>query len=270
MQDQLRARYRIQTQLTWHRECELVAAYLRRWGRGKRTVTSLVEVGAAYGDFSPFLFEFLVHYEGTRHYLVEREPDCWPVLDALAGAVPEYRVIKSSWPERPVAFIKNDNVEMVVMRLVCHEAGNDLAPMFAEAYRVLAPGGIIVVIDIDDACWGLAWPHQEMMNYLQAAAREVAAQFGQNRWLARHFPGQLKAAGFNCIEFNAVVTHSDIDNRDQMLELLTATGLDELGGLDQRFKQLAESAMWLSQQFQAVKESILMLEHFVALGLKVR
>lgn len=270
MQRKLRERYRIQTQLTWHRECELVAAYLRRWGRGKRTVTTLVEVGAAYGDFSPFLFEFLVHYEGTRHYLVEREPDCWPVLDALACAVPEYRVIKSPWPEQPVPFIKNESVEMVVMRLVCHEAGNDSLAMFTEAYRVLAPGGIIVVIDIDDGCWGLAWPHQEAMSWFQNAARQVSTEFGQNRFIARHFPNQLRTAGFKSVEFEAVVTHSDIENRELMLELLYATGLEELGALDQRFKALSESAVWLSQQFREVKESILMLEHFVALGVKAR
>ena len=69
-------------------------------------------------------------------------------------------------------------------------------PVLAEARRVLRPGGLLAVVEVDEALWGLAqpvFPEIEAVHRKAALARRVT---GTSRQVVRELPRLLRRAGF--------------------------------------------------------------------------
>lgn len=78
-----------------------------------------------------------------------------------------------------------------------------------EIWRVLKPGGKLVIYDIDDEMFGLFEPSiPEWSGILERFGQAQAAQ-GGNRRIGRQLWKILKAAGFNNLDLEVVAMHSD-------------------------------------------------------------
>jgi len=78
-----------------------------------------------------------------------------------------------------------------------------------EIWRVLKPGGKLVIYDIDDGLFGLFQPPiPEFAIVLEKFGQAQAAR-GGNRHIGRSLCGMLKAVGFCNLDLEALASHSD-------------------------------------------------------------
>lgn len=77
-----------------------------------------------------------------------------------------------------------------------------------EIWRVLKPGGKLVVNDIDDELFGLFEPALPEFAPVIAAFGQAQAARGGDRYIGRKLCGILAAAGFRAIDVEAVASHS--------------------------------------------------------------
>jgi SAM-dependent methyltransferase len=69
-------------------------------------------------------------------------------------------------------------------------------PVLAEARRVLRPGGLLAVVEVDEALWGLAQPVFPEIEVIHRKAALARRGTGTNRQAVRELPRRLRRAGF--------------------------------------------------------------------------
>ncbi|WP_245995890.1 methyltransferase domain-containing protein [Paenibacillus taihuensis] len=79
-----------------------------------------------------------------------------------------------------------------------------------EIYRVLKPGGKLVIIDVDDGIFGVVHPDLDVLPTVLKKVANHMAKKGGNRHIGRSVPRLLSQAGFTQIDMDTVTKHSDI------------------------------------------------------------
>jgi SAM-dependent methyltransferase len=69
-------------------------------------------------------------------------------------------------------------------------------PVLAEARRVLRPGGLLAVVEVDEALWGLAQPVFPEIEVIHRKAAMARRETGTDRQVVRRLPRLLRRAGF--------------------------------------------------------------------------
>jgi ubiquinone/menaquinone biosynthesis C-methylase UbiE len=103
--------------------------------------------------------------------------------------------------------LERDQFDVAYARLVLQHLRDPIGAA-KEIWRVLKPGGKLVMYDIDDALFGLFEPAlPEFAPVLEAFGQGQAAR-GGNRHIGRSLWRILTAAGFRTIELEVVASHS--------------------------------------------------------------
>ncbi len=103
--------------------------------------------------------------------------------------------------------LERDQFDVAYARLLFQHLPDPIGAA-KEIWRVLKPGGKLVIYDIDDALFGLFEPAlPEFAPVLEAFGQGQAAR-GGNRHIGRSLWRILTAAGFRTIELEVVGSHS--------------------------------------------------------------
>jgi ubiquinone/menaquinone biosynthesis C-methylase UbiE len=137
-----------------------------------------------------------------------------------------------------------------------------------EIFRVLRPGGKLVIIDIDDGIFGVIHPVVESLHTILKKIADLQASKGGNRYLGRMLPRLLMEVGFVDVDMDATLQHSDIHGVEgfkKQFNIQRFKGLFEKGIIEEHeFKQLREA----SERIHNSNDAYAMMTFFMACGTK--
>jgi ubiquinone/menaquinone biosynthesis C-methylase UbiE len=176
--------------------------------RGRR----VLDVGCGTGRLSVALAE----RAGAKVWGVDPSPEMLAVARAKAPRGAAFKEARAeSLP------FKDGWFERVVLWLVAHLV--DRAAAFAEARRVLSPGGRVAVVTFDSSHFDAYW----LNAYLPSLERIDRARFPDRNGLV----AELGAAGFDAVETILVRQRQELE-RGQALERLRARHISTLQLID--------------------------------------
>jgi SAM-dependent methyltransferase len=139
--------------------------------------------------------------------------------------------------------LRSGSVGSVLMRYVVQHLA-DPAVAFAEARRVLLPGGLLAVVEADAALWGLAQPLVPGLDVVHRKAAAARLGTGTNRLAGRDVPRLLRRCGFTDIVVRPFgITNDQVPTADFAVHL----------GPDQFVPLVSEGALSLADLSLAVR-----------------
>jgi len=190
-------RLRLQAQAGWPQELQA----LRRAGLG--TGDRILELGSGPG------------------YVTTRLLDAFPVAHVTAVEIDAQMLGRAAAVTAPygdrVAHVRAsaddtglppDSFDFAVARYLFQHLEEPQA-VAREALRLLRPGGTLAVIDVDGELWGVAQPATPEVGPIYAKAGRRQAARGGDRLIGRKLPRLLTQAGYEDVQLDAFVYHSD-------------------------------------------------------------
>lgn len=110
-------------------------------------------------------------------------------------------IIKSS--------LKDNYFDVVIARFVFQHL-SDPVKALKEIYRVLKPGGKVIIIDVDSELWGLTYPKNNLINQLNSNLSKFQSSLNGNREIGRSLLTFMKLLNFKNLNIETVINHSDI------------------------------------------------------------
>ena len=166
------------------RQKEMLDSYIAELRLGE--VTRVLEVGCGTGAVTRALAE-----HATRAVVTGVDPSSTLVAKARELSSGCSRVSFDEGDARALAYDDGSYEVVVFHTSLSHIPGPETA--LAEAFRVLVPGGRLVVFDGDYATTTVATGD---FDPLQACADATIAYLVHDRWLMRRLPSLIEAAGF--------------------------------------------------------------------------
>jgi ubiquinone/menaquinone biosynthesis C-methylase UbiE len=191
-------RLKAQVHLSWEKEARTLKWY------GLTDGMNVMEAGSGPGFFTEKLLELLPNSSITA---VEIDP----VLQEKAA---EYLHQKAGGRVNHVQASVGDtglpanSFDFAIARLLFLHLPDPVAAA-REIFRILKPGGKLVIIDADGDLFWLTDPPFSLET-LKKKLNQVTALRGGNGYLGRHLCRLLKEVGFVSVDLEVVVSHSDI------------------------------------------------------------
>ncbi|MGG7059741.1 class I SAM-dependent methyltransferase [Clostridium tertium] len=105
--------------------------------------------------------------------------------------------------------IPDEYFDIVIARFVFQHLSDPIIAL-KEIYRILKPGGKVIIIDVDSELWGLTYPKNELIKNLNSNLSKYQTSINGNREIGRVLLTLLKKLNFKNLNIEAVINHSDI------------------------------------------------------------
>lgn len=218
-------RLHAQARLSWEKEARTLARF------GLRDGMSVLELGSGPGFISEALLTML-----PNSVLTALEVD--PVLieraeEYLQGKTPgRLHIVEASIMDMGMA---DNTFDFAVARLIFQHLPDPYGAA-SEILRVLKPSGKLAIIDVDIGNWMVFDPPNPHFQTILNKYEQMQVAQGGSRRVGRRMLRILKGVGFQNIDIEAVVAHSDVlgmdaflpqIDPDQLLPLVTSGLLTE-------------------------------------------
>jgi SAM-dependent methyltransferase len=104
--------------------------------------------------------------------------------------------------------LPSGSVGSVLLRYVVQHLARPVDAL-REVHRVLRPGGVAVVTDVDAQLWGLAEPSYPELAHLHARLASAQRRDGGDRLVGRRLTRLLRSAGFGAVQLQTFATTND-------------------------------------------------------------
>ncbi len=192
------ARLRTHALLSWPKEARILNWF------GLRDAMNVLEPGSGPGFITEQLLQLLPHSQitalDTDATLNQRSAAYLQGISDGRLRFREASVMDTGLPD--------NSFDFAIARFLFQHLSDPLGAAL-ELRRTLKPGGKLVIIDIDDALWGMADPRiEEMATVLNKYGKAQEAR-GGNRMIGRHLGHIFADAGFQSFDIEAVAISSD-------------------------------------------------------------
>lgn len=252
-------RLRAQALLSWRQEARLLG-----W-LGLRDGMTVLEMGSGPGFVTGQLRVLLPHSP-----IIALDSDR-TMLDRADSLLRDYDKVSLQFVHAAaeITGLPSNSCEFVIARYLFQHLP-DPAAVAKEALRVLKPGGKLAVIDVDARLWGIVEPVFPQLEALYARSGAEQAAKGGNRLIGRHLWSIIDSAGFQQVELDAFVYHSDSLGIEPFLPQIEPDRLMPLfksGRLSLHEWALAQT---LFRQFRTSSEAYVMMMGLIASGTCVK
>lgn len=103
----------------------------------------------------------------------------------------------------------NDYFDIIIARFVFQHLSDPIAAL-KEIYRILKPGGKVIIIDVDSELWGLTFPQSDLIKNLNSGLSKYQSTLNGNRDIGRSLLTLLRLINFENLNIESVINHSDI------------------------------------------------------------
>lgn len=105
--------------------------------------------------------------------------------------------------------IPDEYFDIIIARFVFQHLSDPIKAL-KEIYRILKPGGKVIIIDIDSELWGLTYPKNEFIKQLNSNLSKFQSSLNGNREIGRSLLTLMKLINFKNLNIETVINHSDI------------------------------------------------------------
>ncbi|MBM4356452.1 MAG: methyltransferase domain-containing protein [Deltaproteobacteria bacterium] len=192
----------------WLRERELLR------GAGLKPDMTVLDIGCGQGIVADRIARELVPQ--GRVVGIEPDPDLRRTAEALAESNPRLKVVAGDVYNLD---LPDESFDFAYARLVFQHL-NDPVRALRGIHRVLKPGGIAVIPDVDNG-WLALHPEPPGFSEMLRHAEDAQAACGGDRFVGRKLAGYLEEAGFIDVSAPVEVITSDRTGLELFLKMIT-------------------------------------------------
>lgn len=104
--------------------------------------------------------------------------------------------------------------DIIIARFVFQHLSSPVKAL-KEIYRILKPGGKVIIIDIENSLWGATYPKNKLIEKLNLDIMEQQKKLQGNREIGSVLLTLLKLTNFNNLKMEAVINHSELLGKDK-------------------------------------------------------
>lgn len=236
-------RLREQARLAWPQESPILSRF------GLQDGMAVLDLGCGPGSLTEHLLTLLPQSQiialDNEPTLLERARQLLPPALTDRVRFVQASALETSLPEQSVDF--------ALARFVFQHL-TDPVGAAREVLRVLKPKGRLALIEVDEGAFPVVFdPPLPMLEAMRQKSIEAQAARGGNRSIGRHLWRILRAAGFENLQLDAFVAHSDM------------LGLD---GFRQALGLSSERLGAAMAPFEAAADPLIIAVGFIACGQK--
>ena len=191
-------RLEMQAKLGWKKEFRTL-----KW-LGLRDGMKILDVGSGTGVYSELLLDNLPNSNITD---LEVDKNMLSIAKERLKKYLEGR-INFKYGSILDSGLSENTYDFIICRFVFQHLENPFEAA-KEVYRLLKPGGIVVIIDSDRGLYGVSDPDM-LFKSGRGYISQIEKRVGWNREIGRKLVKILKYQGFEKLDFEAVTIHSDI------------------------------------------------------------
>jgi len=105
--------------------------------------------------------------------------------------------------------IPNEYFDTIIVRFVFQHLKEPIVAL-KEIYRILKPGGKVIIIDVDSELWGLTFPKSDLIKNLNTDLAKYQSSLKGNRDIGRSILTLFRMLKFKNLNIESVINHSDI------------------------------------------------------------